>query len=141
MLNRYQGDPLLSIEENGIDIPFFGGQPIMDRGLTNAVLNSLFIPKGYILSKLIGCEGLEGSDFLHACNKTTTVSNLNEVRQRAEKALSSIDGTKEIFVSNPSGNKKEILIRIKPPGENKEKTIEFLFTKKGIYWYYQLLVE
>src|SRR4030043_476291 len=109
MLNRYQGDPLLSIDENGYDIPFYGGQPVMDRGYINEILLSLFIRKGYILSKLIGAEGLEGSGFLDACSMPLTISNINIIRQSIEKAIT-IPGDVEVFVNNPSGSRLEILI-------------------------------
>ena len=141
MLNRYDGDLLLSIDENGIDLPFYGGQPTMDRGLINAVLNSLFIRKGYIISKFIGAEKLNGSDFLAACEEPLTISTINNIRNKAIKAIDDIEGTKEVYVSNPNGNRLQIVITIRLPGSTNEEIKKFIFSKKGIYWYYQLLSE
>jgi hypothetical protein len=40
--DRTQGDPKITMENDGADLVFRGGQPVMDSGLENAILISLF---------------------------------------------------------------------------------------------------
>lgn len=139
MESRFQGDPKLSISENGIDIVFVGGQPTMDKGLENAILISLFTKPGWIGAKFTGCEGLRGSNFLNACNQSITISTINQIRQAIAKALDWITGTVEADVKNPAGSKLEIKITIHPPGKTTEETTAFFLSREGLQWYYQIL--
>lgn len=139
MQTRFQGDPRITITANGADIVFYGGQPIMDKGLANAVIISLFTRPGWVGAKLKGCEGLRGSGFLAACEQSLTIATLNQIRQAAEKALNWINGTVEVSVRNPTGNKLEVAITIKPPGSTEKEVAAFLLSREGLHWYYQLL--
>lgn len=139
MQSRFQGDPKITITGDGIDIIFSGGQPEMHKGLENAVLISLFTRPGWIGAKFISCEGLTGSNFLSACDQSITVATINQIRQAASKALDWIAGQVEIEVKNPMGNRLDIKITIKAPGETAEETTAFLLSREGLQWYYQIL--
>lgn len=126
----------MTLGPDGSDIVFIGGQPeTMDKGLTNAVLIGLFTKRNWVGSKLIGCEGLAGSDFLTACNSSLTLSNINNIRIAAETALATI-GECTVEVSNPRGSILTISITIRPPSGNIE---EFILSKDGLHWYFQSL--
>ena len=60
--NRFQGDVAVSITEDGAKMKFINGQPVMDQGLENAVLISLFTKKGYFENR-----GRQGSKTLCPC--------------------------------------------------------------------------
>jgi phage gp46-like protein len=129
----------MSLDKYGSDIVFVGGTPTMHKGLTNAVLISLFTMPGWVGAKLVGCEGLLGSEFQNACSASLTVSSMNRIRQAAEKALSWVVGTVEVRVSNPTGSRLTVIAVISPPGNSREKTVSFILSKEGLHWYYQLL--
>lgn len=135
MQSRYQGDPKISINENGMDIVFVGGQPEMDKGLSNAVFISLLTRPGWVGAKIQGADQIKGSNFLVACERALTVKTINEIRQAAEKALAWVDGKVAVVVKNPTGNKLEIAIGIKLPSDNLQV---FLLSREGLHWYFQI---
>ena len=42
MFDRFQGDPRLVLTEEGSEIIWKGGQPVLDQGVENVVLIDLF---------------------------------------------------------------------------------------------------
>lgn len=141
MSTRYSGDPLLSNNGNGITITFKGGQPILDPGIYNAIVLSLFF-KPWFMNAVIE-DSLEhiGSEFTsYLVNNTITIGTLNTARNIALKSLSwliseNIASEVDVRLRNPNGSVIQVLVLIKPPGKT---VIAILATKYGLNWKIQL---
>jgi phage gp46-like protein len=140
-INRFQGDPAIQITKDGANLPFLGGQPIVDAGLENAVLISLFTKNGWPGNVLFSeKESTQiGSDFETVASQPITVTSLNSIRQEALNALNwmiknNLAQTIECVVTNPNGNIILVKILIKPPGED---ALELNLTRNGINWQFQ----
>lgn len=130
-----QGDPRLILTANGSSLQFTGGQPIMDTGLENLALISLFTGPGWVGNQLL-VTGI-GSDFEAACNQPITRQALNDIRDAAKRALNDqAFGDVQVSVSNPVGHRLEINIRIAPPGENPQA---IQLNRNGENWTFQAL--
>ena len=136
--NRFQGDPAVSITEDGAKMKFINGQPVMDQGLHNAVLISLFTKKGYWGNSLITEESKKiGSDVEKtALEPIISIQSINNMEDAIDKALAWMVETKlsqeiEITVTNPSSNNLRASIKITPPGRDSQT---LLFLKNGINW-------
>lgn len=126
----YQGDPRLIIGPDGSRLQFIGGQPLMDRGLENAALISLFTSPGWCGNAFM--KSPIGSDFETECNKPITLSQLSRIREAAERALDNpMFGTVVVTVTNPTGLRLVVSVRIHPPGSN---PIELSVSKNGGNW-------
>ena len=136
--NFYQGDPALVLTENGSKLVFKGGQPVMDQGLENLVLISLFTRPGWIGNTLFQDPAQQiGSDFLDAANQSITVDSLNDIAQAAKRALDNpIFGNVIVTVSNPRSQRINVTIRIEPPGQD---SMDLLLEKNGLNWIFQKL--
>jgi len=138
---RYSGDPLLSNNGNGITITFKGGQPVLDSGIYNAIILSLFF-KPWFMNSVIE-DSLEhiGSEFTsYLVNNTITIGTLNTARNIALKSLSwliseNIASEVDVRLRNPNGSVIQVLVLIKPPGKT---IIAILATKYGLNWKLQL---
>ena len=109
--NRFQGDPAVKITEDGAKMKFINGQPVMDQGLVNAVLISLFSRRGYWGNSLITEESKKiGSDVEKtALEPIVNIQSINNMTDAIDKALSWMTDTKlsqenEINVTNPNSN-------------------------------------
>lgn len=142
MSDMYQGDPKLTLDENGADLTFKGGQPVMDQGLENAVLISLFSRKGWTGNVLVSDPNQKvGSDFEEKVNQSITISVLNDIRQAGIRALqwmidSGLASNIEIEVTNPTAKNLRVVILIQPPGQDIKV---LLLTKHGLNWLAQSL--
>lgn len=134
----FQGDPLLSLGVDGSKLTFVGGQPVMDRGLENLVLISLFTSQGWSGNDLFDDVNQKiGSDFLSSANQSITLDSLNDIKDAAEKALvDPIFGKVTVTVLNPNSYRIEVKIVIEPPGEDIQ---ELLVSKNGINWQAQIV--
>lgn len=123
MTDIFQGDIALFLDENGSYMKYRGGQPAMDGGWENAILISLFTRQNWPGNIFFDENDQKvGSDFEDICNCAITIANLNKIKNAAYRALKwmldkKIASAIEINVRNPSGNRIEILILIKPPSE------------------------
>jgi len=136
--NRFQGDPAVSITEDGAKMKFINGQPVMDQGLENAVLISLFTKKGYWGNALITEESKKiGSDVeITALEPIVSIQSINNMTDAIDKALGWMVDTKlsqenEITVTNPTSNNLKATIKITPPGRDSQT---LLFLKNGLNW-------
>ena len=128
---NFQGDPRLILGPSGSRLQFTGGQPLMDRGLENLVLISLFTQMGWSGNVLLGTS--IGSDFEEATNQPITLQALNRIRDAAEKALDSpLFGTVTVTVLNPVGHRLDIHILIEHPG------LTIRLTRDGGAWSFQV---
>lgn len=138
---RYSGDPLLSNNGNGITITFKGGQPVLDPGIYNAVVLSLFF-KPWFMNSVIE-DSLEhiGSEFTsYLISNAINVATLNTARNIALKSLSwliseNIASEVDVRLRNPNGSIIQVLVLVKPPGKT---IIAILATKYGLNWKLQL---
>jgi hypothetical protein len=122
-----QGDPRLGLGPDGSRLYFRGGQPAMDRGLENLVFISLFTSPGWAGNRLLA--GSIGSDFETECNKPITRSQLNRIRNAAERALAlPVLGRVTVTVRNPAGHRLEVEILIERTGA------ALSLTRDGALW-------
>jgi phage gp46-like protein len=133
-ISRFQGDPALNVTENGADMVFRGGQPVMDAGLHNAVIISLFTKPGWWGNVLIDTGEKIGSDFQRV-RTVIDIQTVNEIRKSALDALAWMTGAGlaskiSVDTSVPAGQ-IVTAIKIEPPGNDAE---EFLFTANGQTW-------
>ena len=136
--NRFQGDLAISISEDGAKMKFINGQPVMDQGLENAVLISLFTKKGYWGNALITEESKKiGSDVeVTSLEPIVSIQSVNNMSDAIDIALKWMTDTKlshenEITVTNPNSNNLRATIKITPPGRDSQT---LLFLKNGLNW-------
>lgn len=136
-VDRFQGDPYVTIGPDGSDLTFIGGQPVMDQGLENAVNISLFTEPGYWGNVLFEEDSEKiGSDYQRTARGSITLSKLNTIRQSALNATSwmtsdNIASNIEANVTNPKANRLESIILVQPPGRDFEV---LLATRYGENW-------
>lgn len=137
--NAFEGDPKLVITKDGADLVYNNGQPVMDDGLENNALISLFTAPGWIGNTLLNEDQQIGSDFEILARGTLTLSKLADIENSADRALStSFQKVTETSaqVNNPTGNQLDMLVRISPPGQD----VDLLLTSKnGLNWRSQAL--
>jgi phage gp46-like protein len=139
--NRFQGDPAVKLTENGASMTFKGGQPIMDQGVHNSVLISLFTKPGWWGNSLMRKESQKiGSNFERQ-RTIIDIKTINETTDDATLALKWMKDTNlaskiDITVTNPNLNNLKTKILITPPSGT---AAEFLLQKNGIRWIMQAL--
>lgn len=135
MIDPTQGDPRLILTQDGSYLQFTGGQPLMDQGLENLVMISLFTSRGWCGNSFL-LESI-GSDFEAACNQPITKTSLLLIASAAKAALNHpLFGSVSVTVSNPSGSNLKVSILIIPPGGTVE---EILLLRSGGNWISQML--
>lgn len=141
--NRFAGDPAVTITPDGAKMKFINGQPVVDQGLENAVLISLFTRRGYWGNSLISEESKKiGSDVeVTALEPIVNIQSVNNMTDAIDRALKWMTDTKlsqnnEITVTNPSSNNLRATIKITPPGRDSQT---LLFLKNGLNWIGQAL--
>jgi uncharacterized linocin/CFP29 family protein len=136
-MNPYDGDPKISITENGAEIDVENGQPKMEQGIENVVNISLFTKKGWYGNYYLNGNEKIGSDFEEKSKGIITADKINEVRQANLDALNDpIFGDKESVVTNPSGDFLKVFFVVAPPSRDPQK---FLFLKNGQNWKNQIM--
>ena len=114
----FEGDPKLTLGPNGSNLEFKGGQPVMDTGLSNHVLISLFTAPGWVGNHLIKDPARKiGSNVEEEARKPITKTSMNKVRQAIVRAVES-DKIKslDVDVSNPSGHRRTAEIKVQGAG-------------------------
>jgi len=135
--NKYEGDPRLILTENGADLVFHGGQPVMDQGIENAALISWFTAPGWVGNLFLQDKNQKvGSDFESIATGTITVTKLNDIQNSGERAWqrlidSGLASSVIVRARNPEGNKTEVAGLIEPPGKDLQI---LLATKYGANW-------
>ena len=134
----YQGDPKLTLDCDGADLTYKDGQPVMDRGLENLALISLFTEEGWGGNALFRDPAQKvGSGFMEAHRQPINLSALNDIRDAAEKALDiDVFGSVEAVTTNPRSDVIRTVITIEPPGKDLQTLI---ITKNGLNWIAQIL--
>jgi phage gp46-like protein len=136
---QYDGDPRIEIEENGAEIYFVGGQPIMDRGLENAAIISLFTDEDWAGNALLTGPGEAiGSKFeKQATEEAITLTTLDTLAELAKAALAwmitlKVAGAIDAALSNPTGRQIEGTLTITPPGGGSATALAL--TRNGPNW-------
>jgi len=132
-----QGDPRLMLDENGSDIVIKGGQPVMDQGLENAALISLYTTSDWWGNAVMSSSDQRvGSDFEQTARRPITISALQSIRAAAKRALKwlidkGIALSTDVVVFNPTADHLQIAVLITPPSKD-----EFVLraTKYGSNW-------
>lgn len=132
----FQGDPRLILDVDGSRLQFTGGQPLLDPGVENLALISLFTSRGWPGNDLFADPNQQiGSDFESAARQPITIQSLNDIRDAAEKALDNpAFGKITVDVSNPTGSRIDVKIVIEPPGAD---LMTLLLTKHSLNWQLQ----
>lgn len=140
-MSRFQGDPAVEITEKGARMKFTGGQPVMDQGLHNYVLISLFTRPGWWGNVFTTDENKKiGSNF-SIPRTIVDVKTVNDYRDLAQLALRPMKSTGlasniDVEITNPKIDSINIAIKIYPPGQD---ALKLLFTKNGMSWIEQAL--
>lgn len=129
----YQGDPRLVLGPNGSRLVYKGGQPVMDQGIENLILISLFTARGWAGNALIDDPDKQiGSDFIETSKGPITFSKLNDIRQAAERALQNPAlGPVNVTVTNPRADDVRVEILVQPPGQDVQTLI---ISRNGQLW-------
>lgn len=137
MFDRFQGDPKLILTEEGVDISYEGGQPVMDQGLENAAIMSLFVDGAWWGNDLFTDVNQHlGSDFEEATRGSITISSLVKIQKAGEKALgwmidTGVAKSTTVVAKNTNGNQIEVEVTIEPPSRD---TQVLLAEKHGANW-------
>lgn len=138
ILEKYQGDPKIYVDGSGAYLTWLGGQPIMDSGVENCVTLTLLIKPGWPGNAFIReVEEQYGSDFMDATEAPITVSMLNDVRAKGERALQkklvddNLAKSAEMQTINPDDDRLEITVDVVAPGETQT---ELQLSKYGPNW-------
>lgn len=138
-MSGFEGDPKLILTKDGAELVYRDGQPVMDEGLENNALISLFTAPGWIGNTLLNEDEQIGSDFEGQARGTLTLSKLADIENAAVRALdTSFQKVSESIaqVNNPMGNQLDMFVRISPPGQD----VDLLLTSKnGLNWRSQAL--
>lgn len=136
----WDGDPKITVGEDGAEMTFIGGQPVMDQGLENPVILSLFTEPGWVGNALASSDAEKlGSIYEETCRQPVTLSSLNSSANAAKAALRwMISGgiaSKITAVSrNPSGHIRETKVTVTPPGGYPH---DLTFAQAGPNWLQQ----
>jgi len=88
-MNRFEGDPKLYFTDNGADLRYEGGQPVMEQGLENQALISLFTRQGWCGNVFLSPENRAGSDYEETCAGSITRTKLADIEDAAVRAMTS----------------------------------------------------
>ena len=138
IVDRFQGDPKLILTDDGVDIKYSGGNPIMDAGLENLAQISLLTAPGWWGNSLLDNDDQKlGSNFEEVANGILNLQKLNDTEQAAEAALDNpAFGKVTPIVTNPADSTLQAKILIEPPGQDIETII---LTRNGINWQNQAI--
>ena len=133
MIDIFSGDPKLVMTVDGSKLVFKGGQPVMDQGLENLALISLFTGKDWVGNAFISDPDKKiGSDFEATANQPVTLRSLNSIALAGEKALDNPSfGKLAVDVTNPNSYRVDAVITIESPGQDINTLI---LTKNGQNW-------
>jgi len=85
---QYEGEPRLVMTPDGVTIEFKGTQPVMDNGLENAALISLFTDRGWWGNALLKSDEQIGkTNFEKVASGTINIGMLAQTANEARLAL------------------------------------------------------
>jgi phage gp46-like protein len=125
-IDRFQGDPYVTIGPDGSDMLFKGGQPVMDQGVENAVNISLFTEPNWWGNVLFDEASQKiGSRYQETAKPPITLSKLEQIRSAALTATEwltseNIASNISANVTNPEASRIDAIILVQPPGRDFE---------------------
>jgi phage gp46-like protein len=133
MADRFQGDPRITITEDGADLTFTGGQPVMDQGLENQAIISLFTAPGWWGNSLEPEPDKQiGSDFEATSREPITRDQLIRTRKAAISALKSpAFKNVDAFIDDKGYDRLAVRTLVTPPSGNEQ---QLLLNKSGANW-------
>jgi phage gp46-like protein len=136
MSDRFSGDPKIFLTEQGADLHFYGGQPVLDGGLENAATISLFSDDWFANILFDDKNQHVGSLFETACSRAITRSSIIDMNSAGKSDLSWMVNTgvaskTEVLVSNPASYRVNAIVKIYPPGSD---LAEIIITRHGANW-------
>lgn len=100
--DRFSGDPRITISPKGSNLDYEGGQPIMDAGVENQAILSLFTREGWCGNTFLPTAEQIGSDFEESAGAPLTLQALTDLQNAAERALKSdLFPELAVVVTNP----------------------------------------
>lgn len=116
MIDIFSGDPRLVLTANGADMDYQAGQPVMDQGVENQFLLSLFTRSGWAGNIFLPPESQIGSDFeAEAESGGITMRKLNDLYDIASGALAQpVFGSVTLDITNPTGDHLSISAKLGP---------------------------
>lgn len=116
MTDRYSGDPRIIIGPNGWTLDFEGGQPIMDQGIENQALLSLFVRPGWCGNLFLSPASRIGSDFLDVCARPLTMKAITaDIPNAITRALKGdLFPDVQVSVTNVQSYDLRIVITLSP---------------------------
>ena len=129
MISRYQGDPSLTLGPNGASLTYRNGQPVMDQGLENCALLSLFTDEGWCGNIFLEATEQIGSDFEALAEGPLTLSLLADIEDAAQRALESpaLKGA-VATATNPTSDRIELAVQVAAPAGI------LRFSRDGLLW-------
>ena len=128
----YQGDPKLYLTKDGANLKYIEGQPVMDKGLENLAFISLLTEEWAGNDLFDDVNQKIGSDFEESTRQPITLQNLIDNQDAALKALKNpAFNNVGVEVLNPNGYRRNITIRLEPPGQD---VGTLTLTKNGLNW-------
>lgn len=133
MPDLFDGDPLITIDENGADFNFVGGQPEMDQGFANHVNISLLTEPGWWGNDLEPIAARKiGSLYLDESIKPINRQMLLDTSKAAVTDVSGDEfGNVEATTTNPLSQNVDTEILYTPPTRELQK---LLLTRTGQNW-------
>lgn len=139
MTDNFDGEPRMVLTADGVDFDYNDGQPVMDAGLENNAMISLFTTEGWAGNILLQAENKVGSDFEKVSRGTITMSQLSKIQNSAGRALNDSQQkvTQNIVtVGNSNGSKIDVALRLSPTADD----VDVLLTSDaGLNWKAQAL--
>lgn len=139
MTDIFSGDPYLTLGPNGATLTYIGGQPVMDQGLENQAMISIFSGEEWAGNALIKDpnQKIRGGKFLKAANKPIAITSINDMEQGLVSDLDNpAFGRVTATVINPQSDRIRAEILIEPPGQDSQTII---LTRHGLNWQAQAL--
>ena len=132
-MDIFSGDPYLTLGPNGATMTYIGGQPVMDQGLENLAMISLFTRPGWAGNVFFpDVNQRVGSDFVEAATQPITLQSLTDIEQAAVRALDSpAFGRVTATATNTASDFIRVDITIEPPGQD---SATIILTRNGLNW-------
>lgn len=129
-MSDYAGDVRLIFENDGGEVQFENGQPVMDQGLYTAVGISLFTEPGWWGNRVVPAAQSIGADVetLRQGKLTNSVRlNIIEAAKAALKWLTDDGIAQSVTVDAeiPSAGRLNILVTIQEPSADQTRTLRY----------------
>jgi uncharacterized repeat protein (TIGR02543 family) len=126
--NRYEGDPKLYLTDDGAELNYEAGQPVMETGLENHAYISLFTQEGWCGNAFLPSENNVGSDFEKTCAGSISLSKLADIENSAARALASKAFPKvDAETLNPKSDNLRVKINVNGGGK-------YSLNREGALW-------